>query len=672
MVHQHFVATILTILLVGTVPTSLISYSDSGLGINIFSNHNFSYAVQNIQTENNNNNDSGNSERSDISQSETSDTSMLQEKVKELILKANTAKTKAAKAINAANNATEKAVSLSSAADEADKDVKQVLKSNDDEDTQKQDRNETETKENDKDNNDEVNAALNELKEKRKAANLAEEEARGLSDKADSLIKATKKAEKLAEAALKELENAKNELSNSNQKRNREGDNAAVTATENEDANKKKAKENNNSQNDSMHKKSDKIQSDITPPGVDKAGSLNKKNHASIENNSRVDVIQTLDNRSKDTQGKESGPTLNEILAQAEKNSQLMRFDQSRAASVVNNSISAIEDQNRDGSTEVTREVNSSTSVNRASVLAEIIKQISNVTDSYPSNNEAVTNSSNINPISINDNDTSNSSSTNKSATTEYEGMVDCNVIPDNATIADDNSGLSIIGNMQDNGNDGGCYPQTSTSGEFDYLVWSEGDEDNRYILFKRSVNNKEFEDAITLSGSVPSAVFDPKVTSEGNNVYVVWQGDSESGNQDILMRKSEDNGKSFGDLINLSNDRAGSGNPEINVNSSSVYVVWDGTTPGNNDIYFRKSINNGADFDKVRNLSTDGGISYEPKVVVDEKGLEIYWREYRNGHEEVLAKKSLNEGRTFEILQKLEKDVLDLWKDRSMSASRS
>jgi hypothetical protein len=672
MVHQHFVATILTILLVGTVPTSLISYSDSGLGINIFSNHNFSYAVQNIQTENNNNNDSGNSERSDISQSETSDTSMLQEKVKELILKANTAKTKAAKAINAANNATEKAVSLSSAADEADKDVKQVLKSIDDEDTQKQDRNETETKENDKDNNDEVNAALNELKEKRKAANLAEEEARGLSDKADSLIKATKKAEKLAEAALKELENAKNELSNSNQKTNREGDNAAVTATENEDANKKKAKENNNSQNDSMHKKSDKIQSDITPPGVDKAGSLNKKNHASIENNSRVDVIQTLDNRSKDTQGKESGPTLNEILAQAEKNSQLMRFDQSPAASVVNNSISAIEDQNRDGSTEVTREVNSSMSVNRASVLDEIIKQISNVTDSYPSNNEAVTNSSKINPISINDNATSNSSSTNKSATTEYGGMVDCNVIPDNATIADDNSGLSIIGNMQDNGNDGGCYPQTSTSGEFDYLVWSEGDEDNRYILFKRSVNNKEFEDAITLSGSVPSAVFDPKVTSEGNNVYVVWQGDSESGNQDILMRKSEDNGKSFGDLINLSNDRAGSGNPEINVNSSSVYVVWDGTTPGNNDIYFRKSINNGADFDKVRNLSTDGGISYEPKVVVDEKGLEIYWRDYRNGHEEVLAKKSLNEGRTFEILQKLDKDVLDLWKDRSMSASRS
>jgi hypothetical protein len=171
----------------------------------------------------------------------------------------------------------------------------------------------------------------------------------------------------------------------------------------------------------------------------------------------------------------------------------------------------------------------------------------------------------------------------------------------------------------------------------------------------------------------VPSAVFNPEVSSEGNNIYVVWQGDSQSGNQDILMRKSDDNGKTFGDVINVSNDRAGSGNPEINVNSSNVYVVWDGTTPGNNEIFFRKSINNGSNFDRVRNLSNDGGVSYEPKVVLDKKGIEVYWRDYRNGHEDVLVKKSMNEGRTFDILQKLNnnnKDVLDLWNDRNAGRS--
>jgi hypothetical protein len=248
--------------------------------------------------------------------------------------------------------------------------------------------------------------------------------------------------------------------------------------------------------------------------------------------------------------------------------------------------------------------------------------------------------------------------------TQEFEGNINCKVRLDIAT----KSSIDTI-----DGEDGGCYPQTSESGRYQYVVWSEGDEDNRFILFKRIVNNKVVEDAITLSGNIPSAAFNPKVTSEGSNVYVVWQGDSESGNQDILMRKSDNYGQSFGDVINLSDDRAGSGNPEINVNSSNVYVAWDGTTPGNNDIYFRKSVNNGTNFDKVRNLSTNNGVSYEPKVVLDNKGVQIYWRDYRDGQEEILARKSLNEGRTFEVLKNIDKHVLDLWKDRTVSlAGRS
>ncbi|MGB8165071.1 MAG: sialidase family protein, partial [Nitrososphaeraceae archaeon] len=160
---------------------------------------------------------------------------------------------------------------------------------------------------------------------------------------------------------------------------------------------------------------------------------------------------------------------------------------------------------------------------------------------------------------------------------------------------------------------------------------------------------------------------FNPKVSSEGNNVYVVWQGDSQSGNQDILMRKSTDNGKTFAKVINVSNDQAGSGNPEIKVNSSSVFVVWDGTTPGSNEIFYRKSINNGSNFDGIKNLSNDGGISYEPKVVLNKKNIEIYWRDFKNGHEEILMKKSLNAGKTFDILQKVKKDISGLWKEKGL-----
>ena len=245
----------------------------------------------------------------------------------------------------------------------------------------------------------------------------------------------------------------------------------------------------------------------------------------------------------------------------------------------------------------------------------------------------------------------------------QYNGSVNCNTIVSNETgSVMTNTGFnSSVGRQADEG----CYPQSLTSGLFSYIVWSEGDEDGRYILFKRSTDGgKTYEDVLRLSPGIPSAVFNPKVSSAGNNVYVVWQGDSQSGNQDILMRKSTDNGKTFAKVINVSNDPAGSGNPEIKVNSSSVFVVWDGTTPGSNEIFYRKSINNGSNFDGIKNLSNDGGISYEPKVVLNKKNIEIYWRDYKNGQEEILMKKSLNAGKTFDILEKVNKDISGLWKD--------
>ena len=269
-------------------------------------------------------------------------------------------------------------------------------------------------------------------------------------------------------------------------------------------------------------------------------------------------------------------------------------------------------------------------------------------------------------PVGVSDNNSSQIVPQISNDSLQYNGAINCNIIISNETgSAITNSGLN---SSTDSQADEGRYPQTLTSGQFSYIVWSEGDEDGRYILFKRSTDGgKTYGDVLRLSPGIPSAVFNPKVSSEGNNVYVVWQGDSQSGNQDILMRKSTDNGKTFAKEINVSNDPAGSGNPEIKVNSSSVFVVWDGTTPGSNEIFYRKSINNGSNFDGIKNLSNDGGISYEPKVVLNKKNLEVYWRDYKNGHEEILMKKSLNAGKTFDILQKVKKDISGLWKEKGL-----
>ena len=149
------------------------------------------------------------------------------------------------------------------------------------------------------------------------------------------------------------------------------------------------------------------------------------------------------------------------------------------------------------------------------------------------------------------------------------------------------------------------------------YLTWSAGEEEDRVVLFAHSTDGgNTFSSPISLSGNILSSVFNPEVSSSGNNVYVVWQGQSKNGNQDIFLRKSSNYGSSFGEAENISNDTGGSGNPEVAIVGNSTHVAWEGTTPGNNYIFYTKS-DDGSAFDSPKKLSSSIGMSYNPKLIV-------------------------------------------------------
>jgi len=155
-----------------------------------------------------------------------------------------------------------------------------------------------------------------------------------------------------------------------------------------------------------------------------------------------------------------------------------------------------------------------------------------------------------------------------------------------------------------------------SNLSNYRYLVWSAGDEEDRFILFARSADGgKTFTSPISLSGNIRSAVFNPEVSSSGSNVYVVWQGQSKNGNQDIFLRKSPDYGSAFGGVENISNDPGGSGNPALSLIGNHTHVAWEGTTPGNNYIFYTKS-DDGSTFDPPQKLSSNLGVSYNPQFV--------------------------------------------------------
>jgi hypothetical protein len=102
------------------------------------------------------------------------------------------------------------------------------------------------------------------------------------------------------------------------------------------------------------------------------------------------------------------------------------------------------------------------------------------------------------------------------------------------------------------------------------------------------------------------------QIAVAGSNVYVVW-ADNTPGNYEIFFRKSTNGGITFGSTINVSNNAGFSFFPQIAVAGSTVYVVWTDNTPGNNDIFFRKSNS----WEGPINVSNNSGSSSNSQIAV-------------------------------------------------------
>jgi hypothetical protein len=73
--------------------------------------------------------------------------------------------------------------------------------------------------------------------------------------------------------------------------------------------------------------------------------------------------------------------------------------------------------------------------------------------------------------------------------------------------------------------------------------------------MFKASTDSgKTFSDRMNLSNSTNTQSQNVQIAAGGDNVYVSWWERNQTSNEPV-MRISNDNGKSFGDLIMLSSN---------------------------------------------------------------------------------------------------------------------
>jgi hypothetical protein len=216
---------------------------------------------------------------------------------------------------------------------------------------------------------------------------------------------------------------------------------------------------------------------------------------------------------------------------------------------------------------------------------------------------------------------------------------------------ADNGATWKTVQNLSSNPGFSGS-PKIAVSGSNVYVVWGQASADNTSfdIFFRRSTDNgATWKSKVNVSNDGASGG-EQKIAVSGSNVYVVYQGGT-----DVLFRRSTDNGDTWKPKVNLSNDPANSQNHEIAATGSNVYVVWnDVADPDNAEVLFTRSTDNGATWKSIKNFSNNPSNSGEPRVSATGSEVYIVWSDLVSLNYDILLKRSTNNGATWNPLKNI------------------
>jgi len=163
---------------------------------------------------------------------------------------------------------------------------------------------------------------------------------------------------------------------------------------------------------------------------------------------------------------------------------------------------------------------------------------------------------------------------------------------------------------------------------------------------------------------------YNPAIVAAGSKVYVAWY-DNTPGNNEIYFRRSLDSGATWETSKRLTNNAGDSQYPDIAVSGANVYVVWQDYMPGNSEIYFRHSADDGATWEAVKRLTNLSNSSEYPKVAAVGPHVYVVWKEATTGNEEIYFLHSGNSGASWLAAKRLTYNS-DISDDPTIAASQA
>jgi len=194
------------------------------------------------------------------------------------------------------------------------------------------------------------------------------------------------------------------------------------------------------------------------------------------------------------------------------------------------------------------------------------------------------------------------------------------------------------------------AYPSVacSSTGAYVYLIWHDSTTGNYEIYLRRSSNFGAGWLPLQKTTNAGASMY-PSVacSSTGQYVYLVWQ-DTTYGNIEIFFNRSNNFGANFV-FVKITANAGASMYPSVACRASGqyVYLVWQDTTPGNSEIYFRRSINYGVSWAAAVRMTVTSGVSAYPRVACSSTGVrvDLVWQDNTPGNYEIYFKRSNNYG---------------------------
>jgi len=192
------------------------------------------------------------------------------------------------------------------------------------------------------------------------------------------------------------------------------------------------------------------------------------------------------------------------------------------------------------------------------------------------------------------------------------------------------------------------------------HVVWSDDTPGNYEIFYGKSTDGgSTWMTTQRITWNNGDSLAPAIAVDSSGNPHVVWY-DKTPGNYEIYYRKSTNGGSSWMTTQRISWNNAYSLCPAIAVDSSgNVHVVWYDSTPGNFTVYFRKSPNWGSTWMTTQRITWDNAFSGYPDIAVDSSGnVHMVWYGDKPGNYEIYYRKSTNGGSTWMASQRI------TWKD--------